>query len=66
MMNKVDCILVSVDFSRGEDGKDHEVMVVGRQKPGKPVKIINAFQGEEVKKLYEKLITKKGNTDNGE
>lgn len=50
-----DCILVSFDDSNGIDDC---VLVVGRQKPGKAVDIINAFQGKEAKDLYRKLITK--------
>lgn len=53
-MIKNDCILVSVDFSHGED---KGVMCVGRQEPGKPLKVINAFQGEEAVELYKKLTT---------
>lgn len=55
-MKKNDCILVSVDFSNDED---HSVMCVGRQEPGKPLKVINAFQGEEAVELYKKLTTLK-------
>ena len=49
-----ECILVSVDFT---NGKDNSVLIVGRQKPGKAVEIINAFQGQEAEDLYYKLIT---------
>lgn len=55
-MNVNECLLVSVDFTRGEDVG---VMVIGRQKPKADVEIINAFQGEEALELYKKLITKK-------
>lgn len=57
-MEKVtnDTILVSVDFNHGED---NGVLIVGRKRPNKPLDIINAFQGEEAKELYQKLITKK-------
>ena len=51
-----ECLLVSVDFTRG---KDVGVLIVGRQTPKKDVEVINAFQGEEALELYEKLITKK-------
>lgn len=54
-----ECLLVSVDFTQGEDTG---VLIVGRQKKGK-VDVINAFQGQEAIDIYKKLITvnKKGN-----
>lgn len=52
----VDSILVSVDFS---NKNDTGVMVVGRKRMNQSVEIINAFQGDEARELYEKLITKK-------
>ena len=55
-MDVNECLLVSVDFTRG---KDVGVMIIGRQKPKSNVEIINAFQGEEALDLYKKLITKK-------
>ena len=51
-----DTLLVSVDFS----DKDKGVLVVGRKMPNEVVTVINAFQGEEARELYEKLITRKG------
>ena len=53
-----DTLLVGVDFSK----KDKGVLIVGRKRPNESVDIINAFQGEEAKELYEKLITKKGDS----
>lgn len=50
-----ECLLVSVDFTRG---KDVGVLIVGRQKEGK-VDIVNAFQGQEAIDIYRKLITVK-------
>ena len=50
-----ECLLVSVDFTRGEDTG---VLIVGRQKNGK-VNILNAFQGQEAIDIYKKLITVK-------
>ena len=55
-MNINECLLVSVDFTRGEDVG---VLIVGRKKGRNDVEIINAFQGEEAHDLYLKLITKK-------
>ena len=47
-----ECLLVSVDFTKGVDTG---VLIVGRQKNGK-VDIINAFQGQEAADIYQKLI----------
>lgn len=52
----VDSILVSVDFS---NKNDTGVMVVGRKRINQSVEIINAFQGDEARELYERLITTK-------
>lgn len=52
----VDSILVSVDFS---NNNDMGVLIVGRKRMNQSVEIINAFQGDEARELYEKLITKK-------
>jgi hypothetical protein len=50
-------LLVGVDFTHGDTG----VLIVGERLPGsRGTKIINAFQGEEARTLYEKLITKTG------
>ena len=49
----VDSILVSVDFS---NKNDTGVMVVGRKRMNQSVEIINAFQGDEARELYERLI----------
>ena len=60
MNRSEDCVLVG--FSQQTD-RDHAVLIVGRDtKSG--INIFNAFQGEEVIELYERLITKKGN-ENG-
>lgn len=48
-----ECLLVSVEFTQGEDAG---VLIVGRQKNGK-VDIVNAFQGQEAIDIYKKLIT---------
>ena len=50
-----DSLLVGVDFSE----KDKGVLIVGKKRLNESVEIINAFQGEEARELYEKLITKK-------
>lgn len=55
----VDSILVSVDFS---NINDTGVMVVGRKRMNQSIDIINAFDGDEARELYEKLVTKKEST----
>lgn len=52
----VDSILVSVDFS---NNNDTGVLIVGRKRMNQSVEIINAFQGDEARELYERLITAK-------
>lgn len=47
-----ECLLVSVDFTKGEDVG---ILLVGRQKNGK-IDIVNAFQGQEAANIYRKLI----------
>lgn len=54
-MDVNECLLVSVDFTRG---RDVGIMVVGRKGSKTDVEVINAFQGEEAYQLYQKLITK--------
>lgn len=51
-----DTLLVSVDFSNGPDA---DVLIVGRKKEGEAIDIVNAFQGQEARDLYAKLITQK-------
>lgn len=48
---KEDTLLISISG---------EVLVVGRKKTNESVEIVNAFQGDEAKELYKKLIEKKG------
>lgn len=50
-MKSSGAVIVSWDFSHG---KDVGVLIVGKQENGR-VNIINAFQGEEAKELYNKL-----------
>lgn len=54
--NFTDTILIGYDQSEN----DNTVLIVGRKRPNQSVDIINAFQGDEAKDLYERLITKKG------
>lgn len=54
-MKTTDSILVGFDDT---DGTDECVLVVGRKTPGDVAVIINAFKGEEARKLYRKLTEK--------
>lgn len=49
-------ILVSYDPSNGED---IAILLVGEKKPGKPVEIINAYQGKEAEDIWKKLTVRK-------
>lgn len=55
MARELDTILVSFNTC---DSNGNELLLVGRKEPGKPVDVINAFQGKEAVELYNKLITK--------
>lgn len=49
-------IIIGVDFS---NKNDIDTMVVGRIRNNQSIDIINVFQGDEARELYEKLITNK-------
>jgi hypothetical protein len=49
-----DTLLVGFDFTHD---KDKNVLIVGK-KNGEKIEIINAFQGENAKAMYELLTTK--------
>lgn len=51
-----DTLLIGVDFTHGPDA---DVLIVGRKKDDEAVDIVNAFQGQEARDLYAKLITQK-------
>lgn len=53
-MIKTGSVIVSWDFSNGEDVG---VLLVGKQSPGRHVEIVNAFQGQEAVDIYKKLMT---------
>ena len=55
MARELDTILISFNPC---DSNGNELLIVGRKESGKPVDIINAFQGKEAVELYNKLITK--------
>ena len=49
-------MIVSWELSHG---KDKAVLLVGKQTNGK-VEVINAFQGQDARDIYEKLLPKEG------
>lgn len=55
-MRDSDVILVGWDHSHG----DIPVLIVGRKSAGESVDIINQFEGDEARALYERLVIKKG------
>ena len=57
MKHLTDSLLVAIDFT---NGTDNTVLVVGRKRPNQSVEIVNAFQGDEARELWEKLTTVKG------
>lgn len=54
MLPTTDSLIIGFDFSHGEDVG---VLIVGRKKISQSIEIINAFQGEEAKEIYERLTT---------
>ena len=51
-MRTTSSIIVSYDTS--ENG-DETILLVGKKNPNETIKIINAFQGEEARDLWQKL-----------
>lgn len=54
-MKKVGSLIVSWDFSRGEDVG---VLLVGEKMINQQVSIVNAFQGKKAREIYDQLVTK--------
>ena len=52
-----DAIIVSYD----DHSNDVPILIVGRKRLNESTEIINAFDGNEAKELYERLITVKDN-----
>ena len=50
-----DTLLVSIDIREGGSA----LMLIGRKRKGEMLEVINTFQGEEAKDIYNKLIMKK-------
>lgn len=48
---KATMIIVSADFT-----KEPGVLIVGRERKDKTIKIINAYTDDEAKELWEKLV----------
>lgn len=59
-MATVDSLLIGVDFANNDDVG---VLIVGRKRPNLSVDIINAFQGEEAKELYQRLTERKNTSE---
>ena len=51
-----DCMVIGIDLSK-EDV--NTVLVVRRVRSDQSIDIINVFQGDEAKELYEKLVVNK-------
>ena len=51
-----DSIIIGIDLSKGNV---NNVMTVGRIRNDQSIEIINIFQGDEARELYEKLIANK-------
>ena len=52
---------ILIGFDRKSDSIDQAVLIVGKKRTNQSVEIVNAFEGIEAIKLYEKLITRKEN-----
>lgn len=55
-MKTTDTLLVGFDFT---NGADNTVLIVGRKDKGDVMTVVNAFQGDEARKIYNSLVTKK-------
>ena len=55
-MDITSSVIVAFDYKAD---KDHAILLVGQKNPKIDISIINAFEGEEAKELWEKLTTKK-------
>ena len=51
-----DSIIIGIDLSKGNV---NNVMTVGRIRNDQSIEIVNVFQGDEARELYEKLIANK-------
>lgn len=60
-MKNSGCYLVSWSFSN-----NNSIVIIGEQKPGKDVEVINAFQGQEAVDIINKLTENKNGEQNEE
>lgn len=51
----VDTLLIGIDISNKDSTA---VLTVGKKRMNQSVEIINAFQGDEARELYNRLVTK--------
>ena len=56
MIDTTTSLLVGFDFNHETDTG---VLIVARKRPNETLDIINAFQGEEARELFERLAVKK-------
>jgi hypothetical protein len=54
-----DTIIVSYD----DHSSDIPILIVGRKRLNESAEVINAFDGDEAKELYERLVTIKGDSN---
>ena len=52
---------ILIGFDRKGDSINQAVLIVGKKRSNQSVEIVNAFEGIEAIKLYEKLISRKEN-----
>lgn len=57
-----DTIIVSYD-DHSNHSNDIPILIVGRKRLNESTEIINAFDGDEAKELYERLVTIKGDSN---
>ena len=55
-MDITSSVIVGFDYKKDSD---NAVLIVGQKNPNMSISIINAFQDEEAKQLWEKLTTRK-------
>lgn len=62
-MKSNDSVIVSWDFTNGQD---EGILLVGHKTEKGPVKVINAFQGKEAEEVHKLLTTVRTKSDNGD
>ena len=56
MIDITQSVIVAFDYKAD---KDHAILLVGQKSPKIDIQIVNAFEGDETKELWEKLTNKK-------